>query len=576
MGGLLKYNTRVPDSAYFEGQVGGEGSRTAHGGNNYTVYGNVNVPLSAGAAAMRAAVFRSKDGGYTDATGPGGGTDVNSGSVTGARVSFGLRPLKDLEVRLSAQTQESRYDGNGVASYDTAGNPIAGDLIFTNLRYAEPSKQRVSLATATVEGDLGWAKAYSITGYQTRRSSELSDQNAFLLVLPPALGVSQIDASQGTKLNKTTQEFRLVSKSGGTIEWLAGLFLANEKGDGNVFWRATTTPTSPLPNGVLLLDNAGTETRWKETALYGTAVWNVSPELALTAGLRGSRNSLDYSLRDSGLLTSNSRKDASTKESPETYLLAARYKLTPTSSVYARAASGYRAGGPNSPFTDPSDGLTRSSAPYQSDSLWSYELGYKADLPNGLGRVDVAVFQIDWKDLQVTTFTNGVSGIGNAGKAQVRGIEFGSELRPVSSLTLRAAASLLNAELSEDSPALGGKSGDRLPTSPKTAVSLQARYDFSVANAASFLAAGLGYTGERTVSFDGSLGTPNYRLPSYTTVDLNGGTSVAGFEIGAYVRNLTDERGQVSAYTGFTGFGLPVSVNFIRPRTIGVTASRAF
>ena len=577
MGGLLKYNTRIPDASYFGGLIGGEASKTSQGGSNYTVFGHINVPLSEGRAAMRAALFRARDGGYVDATGPGGGSDVNSGTSTGARVSFGFKPSKSLELRFSAQTQETKYDGLGSASYGVDGKPLAGELTSTNLRFAQPTVQRADLLAVNLEADVGFAKAHSITGYQKTRSHDVSDLNqGFLLVLPPFLGVTQLDATQGVSLEKTTQEFRLVSPSGGAIEWLGGLFFANEKGDGFSTWKATTAATSPFPTGSLLLDNAGIETRWKETALYGTVVWNATPALALTAGARASRNSLDQVQRDAGLLTSNSRKAFSSSESPETYLLAARYRLTPTSSVYARAASGYRAGGPNAPFIDPATGVQTSSAPYGSDSLWSYEVGYKADLANNLGSFDVALFQIDWKDLQVQVFKDGVASNGNAGKAQIRGLEFGAVFRPSKALTLRGAASLMEPKLREASPSLGGAAGERLPTAPKVAASLNARWDFSISSAPAFAALNVGHTGNRTVSFDGSLGTPNYRLPSYTLVDLQAGGTWAGFDLGVYVRNLGDERGQVSAYTQFAGLGAPVQVNFVRPRTLGVTLSRSF
>jgi len=142
----------------------------------------------------------------------------------------------------------------------------------------------------------------------------------------------------------------------------------------------------------------------------------------------------------------------------------------------------------------------------------------------------------------------------------------------VQALTLRAAASYVDARLTEDSPALGGVSGDRLPTAPQFAASLGGRFDLG----AGFVAATVGHTGVRNTGFPGGLGSPNYRLPAYTTLDVNAGATLAGFDIGVYVRNLSDERGQVSAYTAFVGAGEPVTVNFIRPRTIGVTVSRSF
>ena len=577
MGGLLKYNTRVPDSALLSGLLGGEASKTQKGGTNYTAYGNVNVPLSAGAAGLRAAAFHSKDGGFIDATGPGGGKDINSGTVTGGRVALGLRPFKGLDVRFAAQTQEGKYDGLGAASYGLDGKLINGDLQRGNLVFAEPSKITNNLVSLNIEADLGWAKALSITGHQTERNQRILDLNeVYGRVFPPF--VTRVDTASSTKLDKTTQEFRLVSASGGAMEWLVGLFYAKEESGSNANVVGTSAPGVPPPftSGFKLADNNGTDADWQETALYGTAVWNLSKDLALTAGARLSRNSLDYTTRDTGVFSSGQTLLASAKESPNTYLLAARYKLTPSSSLYARAASGYRAGGPNTPTVNLQTGQTVSPPPYKSDTLWSYEVGYKTDLAGGAGSFDVALFQTDWKDIQVTVFDAGVAYLVNAGKAQIRGIEFGGVWRPAKGLSLRAAASLMDPKLVDDSVGLSGKAGERLPLAAKTGASLNARYDFAFGGASSFAALNVGHVGARTASFDANAQTPNYKLPAYTTLDLNVGTQLFGMDLGLYVRNLTDERGQISAYTAIAGVGGPNLVSFIRPRTIGLTLSRAF
>ena len=535
------------------------------------------MPLSQGVATLRAAAFHSKDGGFIDATGPGGGQDVNNGTVTGGRVALGLRPYKGLDLRLAAQTQEAKYEGLGAASYSSDGKPLYGDLQRGNLVYPEPSKITNNLVSLNVEADLGWAKALSITGYQTERNERILDLNeVYLRVFPPF--VTRVDTASSTKLNKTTQEFRLVSASGGAVEWLAGLFYAKEESGSNANVVGTSAPGTPPPfnSGFKLADNAGTDANWQETALYGTAVWNASKELAITAGARFARNTLDLTTRDTGVFSSGQVLFASSSESPNTYLLAARYKLTPAASLYARAASGYRAGGPNVPTVNLQTGQTVSPPPYKSDTLWSYEVGYKSDLAGGIGSFDVALFQTDWKDIQVTVFDAGVAYITNAGKAQIRGLEFGGVLRPISGLTLRASASLMDPKLVEDSAGLSGRAGERLPLAPKTGASVNARYDFLVGEAASFASLNLGYVGDRTASFDASATVPNYKLPSYTALDFNAGVQWAGLDIGAYVRNLTDERGQVSAYTAIAGVGGPNLISFIRPRTYGVTLSRAF
>ena len=43
-----------------------------------------------------------------------------------------------------------------------------------------------------------------------------------------------------------------------------------------------------------------------------------------------------------------------------------------------------------------------------------------------------------------------------------------------------------------------------------------------------------------------------------------------------YAQNVTDERGQLSAYTGLSGFGGPARVSVIRPRTIGLVIGKDF
>jgi iron complex outermembrane receptor protein len=570
IGGLIKYNTRHPEFDVFSGAVAGEASSSSHGRTNYTASGNLNIPLSEGVAAFRAAVLRSREGGFVDATGRGQGTDINGGGINGVRLSLGLKPYRDLNIRLSAQTQDANYDGLSAVSYTSAGNPVAGDLVRDDLRYGEPFRLKNSLLTLNVEAKVGWATVHSITGYQTERFTGTYDYNNIFAVTLPSY-VTQTLFGSATSLNKTTQEFRLVSPSGGTIEWLGGLFYSGEKSGGNVNLTATTAPGAPLTSGSALYNRTGVDTDWRETAAYATVTWNATSVFALTGGMRMTHQTLSRTNRSFGLLALNRTTFQSNSESPATYLLAARYKLTSTASIYGRAGSGYRAGGQNTITVNSPAGSS-----YKSDSLWNYELGFKGDLPDGSGRVEAAIFQIDWRDLQSQVFNAGGPSIGNAGKAQVRGIEFGGLLKPLRALTLRASLSFMDAKLLENSPGLGGKAGDRLPKSPRTAMYLNARYDFKGFSAPVFITGSLAYIGDRVSSFPGNTGLASQRLPAYRTIDVNGGVTVGGFEVGAYVRNLTDSRGQLSADTASNSVGAPTLVTVIRPRTIGFTMSRSF
>lgn len=86
------------------------------------------------------------------------------------------------------------------------------------------------------------------------------------------------------------------------------------------------------------------------------------------------------------------------------------------------------------------------------------------------------------------------------------------------------------------------------------------------------LGATVRYTGDRKASFDASPGFPQYHLPAYTAVDLRAGLSFPPYDVQLYVRNLLDERGQVSAYTWQ---GNP-RVAMLQPPTIGFTVMTRF
>src|SRR3546814_4844553 len=63
--------------------------------------------------------------------------------------------------------------------------------------------------------------------------------------------------------------------------------------------------------------------------------------------------------------------------------------------AYVRFATGYRPGGPN--FVSP---VVASPATFEADSLQSYEIGFKGQTADRTFGIDVAIYHIDWKDIQ--------------------------------------------------------------------------------------------------------------------------------------------------------------------------------
>jgi iron complex outermembrane recepter protein len=316
---------------------------------------------------------------------------------------------------------------------------------------------------------------------------------------------------------------------------------------------------------------------YRETALYGDVTWKFANGLSLTGGLRVAHNSQHYTQSTEGLLVAPGPTiDASSGDTSRTWLLAARYNLSPAISVYARAATGYRPGGPNAVLRDPATGQPQGPLSFQPDTLASVELGYKASLLDKRLSIETAAYHLDWKDLQQFLAVNGVSMIVNAGAARVNGAELVMTWRPNEHWTLTGNTSVIDAKLSEDAPGLGAKAGARLPVSARFSASLGADHAFQLGDRRAYVGASVRYVGQRNVGFEGSAASPLYKLPAYSLTDLRAGIEFGRVDLALFVRNLFDKRAQLGAVDAVSTLGGPMWVSQARPRTVGATLTLPF
>jgi outer membrane receptor protein involved in Fe transport len=84
------------------------------------------------------------------------------------------------------------------------------------------------------------------------------------------------------------------------------------------------------------------------------------------------------------------------------------------------------------------------------------------------------------------------------------------------------------------------------------------------------------YQGDRNSSFPSSALSPNYVLPAYTRLDLSGGVTLGRFDIGLFVRNLTDKRGLMGASTSESLSNGRTYMQVITPRTVGLNLAASF
>jgi outer membrane receptor protein involved in Fe transport len=387
----------------------------------------------------------------------------------------------------------------------------------------------------------------------------------------------------GTSTNKTTQEVRLASASNGKLEWIIGAFYQNEKSGTDQNFKIFK-PDGSLADGLYgTIYQNNYSTSLKEYAGFGNVTWYIVPEFDLTAGYRYSKNDQVITRNRKGLignpatpLVFRSRTQDSS-DSVNTYLFTARWRITPDAMLYARAASGYRPGGPRdvAPGTVAPAGFAFSFDP---DTVWNYEAGLRTTWLNKKLTTDISAYQINWKNIQALTPDSGFQVFNNAGNAKVKGLEFSGRLVPLERLTLNLTASLTDTRLTSlattAGPALGAAVGDPLNNIPKWMVGVSGDYDFPLyGDWVGFLGASYRYRSHVWTAF--SLSTTRQNLPSYDEVDLRAGATFNNVTVQAYVKNVGDTRGYTTA-TAPLAAGLPYAVAVTRPRTVGLFTKVTF
>lgn len=570
MGGLLKYVTNAPDTAVLSGTARANVASTQHGGVGYDASSAVNVPLVEDKAALRLSGFFTHHGGFVDNLARGK-DDVDQADVYGGRVDFLFTPSERLSVRLTAFAQDIDRDGSIATDVDRpTGEPVDGEMEQRRV-FEEPFEQRFRLVSATVKYGFDAATLTSISSYQTVRSDSGTD---FSRLYVPAFGgpgvFSAIGLIRNADTDKFTQELRL-SATGQLFDWLVGVFYTNEDSEQS----QRLLPYDP--SGELAPVNLFT-LRWpshyEEYAGFGNLTFHVTDELDVGGGIRYAYNSQDQEQIGSGALIGSLPKRRSS-DSVATYLANIRYRAGDNVVPYFRFATGYRPGGPNAVLNDLS-GRPLASPTFDADKLTSYEAGIKLGSADRRLNVDLAIFHIDWDDMQITAIRNGLGVTANAAKARSRGAELTVTSLPVRDLTIVGAFGYTNAVLTEDAPDLGGVKGESLPDAPEITAALMADYRFGLSSYEAFAGTTVRYVADRTASFEQSPGMPQYQLPDYTAVDLRTGITLGSTRVQIYCKNVTDEWGQTSALTGQAVAGGSIDVSALQPRTFGVSVDMSF
>lgn len=525
LGGVIHLITAPPDD---EATSSHEFTAGEHGFMEYGL--SYSGPLGSDGALFGIEGIRSVRDGFTrnDLT----GNLVDSRDMYFGRAQLLLEPSADSELRIAMHAERSR-DG-GFALSDLGGlraNPHSISQDF------EGEVRRDILAPSATWSRYGSTLDFtSITAFQSYDLLETTD----LDFSPGDFARRRTEESQ----DHFNQEFRVSSSEdapvqvggNGTLKWMAGahVFVADSDNSSANTFGVDSGPGIGLPPAGTVGTNSG---RFEDlgVGLFAQATLTLHERLDLTAGLRYDREERQADLASSmelgGFPIVPSEEESLAEDfdqfSPH---IGASYALDNGVHVYASLAEGFKPGGFNLSSPD-------GPGAFDPETSSSYEIGLRHSW--GPASVQMAFFQVDWDDLQISLFDplTGSGFVDNAGEANSRGLEVELDMAVCEGLSLFSGLGLVETELEEYVDSFGqDDSGNSLPFAPETTSHLGARMHGELAGGARWFARAE-IVGVGDYFYDAG----NLESESYQLLNLRAGIERGGWRVALWMRNALDE-----------------------------------
>jgi len=451
----------------------------------------------------------------------------------------------------------------------------------------------------------------SLTGYfdQLRENTEDCDGSPRTLC----------DAHNQTRQHYVTQELKLAGSSG-PLDWTTGAYYLDQKLN-NIFevllFSGSNVASAiglPAPaNG--LIQTASTEQDLQSTAAYVNLKYHFTDQIALTGGIRGTKDKkeideteglLIHSFPNTGLKTAVGQTfgfvnpswqvrgadqwddlrnnhivgaiDPLTRFSPETAGDLAKYRETYYTGelqldysasddllLYVGYRRGVKGGGFNNGLFDITPS-TFALIPVGKEVNNDYEGGYKWRFGNGLGTLNQSFFFYDYKGYQATAFVGSGTSLSTLitnNDATVYGSEVELTVNPIDRLDLRLAGSYLHTKV-EDVSNRGVVKDRKLGRAPEFQLSAIVRYELDMFSGTVAPQLDFSWTDERYVDV---VNNTQGLLDAYGQLNasLTYTPTVGAWYGRASLININDSDGPVNIFE-VTGAGNVGQFNFLPPR----------
>ncbi len=540
--------------------------------------------------SLRGAILKNDSDGWIENSVTG--DDLNGTNDFAYRVLFDFHPSENLDAMLNlhggqTSSDSTVYQHRGVldpATMEPCSAARIEDFQCVDfLGYRETDRYDQGSYDLQAKNDTGfWGASLkadwdvrgtiftSITAFDKisdRRPEETdASPNDVLTVL---LAVDQQSVSQ---------EFR-ISREMDNVHWLVGLYYlkddANDRSSFDLFrvLRPLVESIDPIaypggfsPAGLwsgvdengagigppVFQTSQATHQHIKSKAIYGDLSWDISDLWSISVGLRYTEEEIDQrnsqGFQESGTYIPLMDQRNSSDSNNVSGRLVVNYQWNPDVMYYASVTSGFKAGGINNPLLEP-------ASKYDDEGIINWEAGVKSTLMEQRLRLNAALFNYDYSDLQVFRTVNSggtVSNIlSNAADARIIGAEVELQVVPVDDLFLSLGIGLLDTEYENfivegSDPATGATtfedlSGNEITMAPKATLNGMFLYDAPVDLQGS-LQLQLDFSYQDDVFFN-SANDPLFKQDGYWLWNARASWTSPDerFEVALWGRNLGDE-----------------------------------
>ena len=568
IGGAIKYVSSALEEEFY-----GRGSVTVGNYSQLDTKASVNLPLGGGWASRIAVASLSRDGyGENVRT----GQEVSDKEILAARATLGYLGSPDFSAKFTADWMDDQSGVRGaqmlgINRFAPTAQPLADRY---DVRNGMPNVNDTSMkgASATLSWNIGDAWVLkSVTAY---RESD-TETNIDFDTLPNTIA----DVKAFYSDDQTSQEFQLNYDAGGAVRGVTGLYWFTGSAGGQVlnnFFGLSFGDTQ----GVVDTDSV---------AVYGEFTWDFAERWALTLGGRytDEKKTADvYNIgytdatftRPSGVVAADFEDSVSFQNfSPKVSL---DFKLSDEVLLYALASRGFKSGGFN--IRAQATAVPRSRLPFDDETVTTFEVGAKNAFLDSRLFVNLAYFNSDYTDIQLSVFT-AVPGsnppiffgdFANAGEGTVKGVELEYQALLTENFSLQGNFAWLDAKYDEFiTNNVNVADSQRFTNAPERSAAISALHSLPLASGGS-LSTRVSYSYQSevypTTDLSEVIKQPGYGLVSAGLIWQTAGAWRFALE-GA---NLADKEYRTTGYnipalgilTGFYG----------APRTYSLTATYDF